>query len=226
MVGKMSSFQAEATISGLPKLFSCQFWMEFVFQLPFYKRRILTYSQVETHEQVLIHKEQPVPCVVVSNFSPEILSDQNIHQKISEWLLSDDVLSFDFVKTVVLYRSSGYSNNSNSLWKPQALENWPLLRDLGTQNVIIWVINLHEFESVESGPYFINGLQLHSVFRVYEDPQEAFFSSIQQNTSNLEAPFIEERPTLHIKVSSRIGADTFDLPLSNLRFGLKDVFDV
>lgn len=64
------------------------------------------------------------------------------------------------------------------------------------------------------------------MYRLYEDKQEAFFSGIIQHCHGQF--FIEQRPTNHIPVPSRLyyPPPTYELPLSGLRFGVKDTIDI
>lgn len=79
-----------------------------------------------------------------------------------------------------------------------------------------------------SGPYYLDDSNIYRVARRYEDSQSAFFSSIIQRNEAERTSFSETRPANYVSVPSRLyyPPRSSNLPLSGLRFAVKDVFDV
>lgn len=163
------------------------------------------------------------PCVLVVIRRPVASIEQLLVQQLSSWLNTDDVLSSEFVKRVVVV----LTRDSRPLEEepiPTGLlivrNSW--FQDHGCKGVILQS-STKELSDLASGPYFRNDRGLHRVFRLYEDFNGAFFSAI---THNEEFVFEEQRPTIHIGVPSRIYSAHSSLPLAGLRFGIKDLFAI
>lgn len=122
---------------------------------------------------------QPLLCVAVQGRGGQgKLSDLFVHERLVKWLLSDDVVTTEFLRTVLLFEVSACKTGSavggDSRWNRQPLDDWPLLRELGTEQIVTTQVDT-SLVSIRSGPYIISGSKFHSVFRVYEDSQGAFF---------------------------------------------------
>lgn len=101
------------------------------------------------------------------------------------------------------------------------------LEPIDGKNVcILYVSNETAPELLQSGPYFWQSASFYQAFRLYGDPQGAFFSGIIQN--NHVTSFAEQRPTTLIPVPPRsiISADKHERPLAGFRFAVKDVVDI
>lgn len=163
------------------------------------------------------------PCVLVVIRKQVASIEQLLVQQMSTWLNTDDVLSTEFVKRVVVVLTRDF----------QPLDEEPIPSSVRiTQNY--WFqengcksVTLHsstkELSDLASGPYFRDGGGLHRVSRLYEDFNGAFFSAITQNSV---PAFEEQRPTVHIAVPSRTYSAHSSLSLAGLRFGIKDLFAI
>lgn len=163
------------------------------------------------------------PCVLVVIRRPVACIERLLVRQLSNWLNTDDVLSSEFVKRVVVVLTRDF----------QLLEKEPIptdvrivqnswFQDNGCKSVILQRSTKELFD-LASGPYFRNDNELHRVSRLYEDFNGAFFSAI---TKNEELVFEEQRPTIHIAVPSRTYSAHSSLPLAGLRFGIKDLFAI
>lgn len=78
------------------------------------------------------------------------------------------------------------------------------------------------------GPYIWTPRGPHRVYGLYEDTQQAYFSAISQGGSADMPTFTEMRPATQIAVPSRLYFEPPSPahPLSGLRFGVTDVFDI
>ena len=163
------------------------------------------------------------PCVLVVIRKQVASVERSLVRQLSQWLNTDDVLSSEFVKRVVVVLTRDF----------QPLEEEPIptgvrivqnswFQDHGCKSVILYN-SIKELSDLASGPYFRKGSGLHQVSRLYEDFNGAFFSAIVQNN---EPAFEEQRPTIHVAVPSRAYSAHSSLPLAGLRFGIKDLFAI
>jgi hypothetical protein len=147
----------------------------------------------------------------------------------------DDVLSAEFIKKVIVWTLSGTQPNTTDEDSESAdlrvttasIDEFPYLKEFGTHQVTIFTSRSQaSFPKIAPGPYFWNWGGFHSVYRLYEDSQEAFFSAVMQHGQG--DSFSEMRAASYIPVPSRLYfADaTEERPLSGRRFGVKDVIDI
>lgn len=166
-----------------------------------------------------------------------MLPHSDISELITLWLRTDDVLSPPFLKHVILWKDEDHKGHqaNDACAKP----NYPIqvqTEQVG-ESVSLESLNIERLTTIvipkastlappKPGPYLWQWGGFHSIYRLYEDKQKAFFSGIMQH--GYGESFTEQRPTTHIPVPSRLyyPPPTNKLPLSGLRFGVKDIIDI
>jgi hypothetical protein len=145
-----------------------------------------------------------------------------------DWLQKDDVFSMDFTDVILLLDSDtrvlsevpskGRQTSEKTIKKPLEYGNSSKMFSFEVPNSAL-------DEPLAADPYFcING-NVHQAYRVYDDSQLAFFSSIIQLTDQI---FLEQRPTSRIPEPSRLSAKRVSSykPLRGLHFATKDLIDI
>ncbi|KAK1756627.1 amidase signature domain-containing protein [Echria macrotheca] len=202
------------------------------FAVPHPERRILERSLADF---------QWGPCVVVwsPSSSPGALDRLELANQLETWLSTDDVLTQPFLREVICVSAQPAEKPvSGNLDSSETVTAFPgsglgcnKLTDLGVERFTCIRLANHTrpgIPQIQSGPYVWDRGQFHRVFRLFEDTQEAFFSAIIQEGEGASATFSEQRPTCSIPVPSRLyfPPRSDQKPLSGLRFGVKDVFDM
>lgn len=163
------------------------------------------------------------PCVLVIIRKHVASIEQSLVQQLSSWLNTDDVLSTEFVRRVVVVLTQDFQPfEEEAIPSGVQLIHNPWLQNNSCKSVAIYSSS-KQMVNIASGPYFRYGGGFHKVSRLYDDFSGAFFSGITQNE---ELAFEEERPTVHIQVPSRVYSEHISVSLAGLRFGVKDLFAI
>ena len=177
--------------------------------------RYVTYSPQDPLS--LRSPRKPSYLTIIS--TPEHVSEDWL-AKVLEAYKADDVFHNQFLRGIVLLGAASSIVNER---------NRGVLRSYGNEWIEVWESYVTERLPAE-GPYWTNGKQLFQIFRLYDDAQGAFVSSIvpKDGTSYQEVRLGSKYPGKPaIAVPSRFHSKkTNRKPLAGWRIAVKDIFEI
>ena len=130
-------------------------------------RIITTFNASDAAAEAELGDLPPRPVTVLTVVDGEIPNSTWLKAKKSQMLADDDVFNEEFFKCIIL---------SNALQLPTGIPRREVRLEDGSKSTI------HEVStgvSVRNGPYFAIGSALFQVFKLYDDPQDAFMFGVQ-----------------------------------------------
>ena len=114
---------------------------------------------------------QSGPATVIPVPANGVVDAPYLKSLVEEYFATDDVFSPTFREVVIFYGpNASYQSLSNGA--RQLLERWH------TQRMYFQPTSQELREPLEAGPCFVYDLAIHTIWRIYDDPQLAFVQAV------------------------------------------------